>query len=55
MGEEEASQASGTTAGPKACDGQYPGTFKDQKEGECSEVFVQQMFLEHLFVYWALC
>lgn len=48
-------QASGAKAGAKACGGQHHRTFKDRKEGECSELFVQQMFLEHLFVSWALC
>ena len=49
-GEEGALQASGTIAGA-----QHHSTFKDLKEGECSEVFVQQMFVACLFVSWALC
>lgn len=32
-------QAPRATAGAKACGGQHHGTFKDPKEGECSEVF----------------
>lgn len=48
-------QTSGTTAGAKACGEQHCGTLKDPKEGECNEVFVQQTFVECLFVYWALC
>lgn len=54
-GEEGALQASGTIAGAKAPGAQHHSTFKDLKEGECSEVFVQQMFVACLFVSWALC
>lgn len=41
--------------GHRACGGQHHSTYKDLKEGECSELLVQHMFVEHLFVSWALC
>ena len=47
-------QASGATAGAKACGGQHRRTFKDPKQGECNEMLLQQVLLERLFTCGAL-
>lgn len=37
-------------AGAKACSGQHHHTLKDPKQGECNEMFPQEMLLERLFM-----
>lgn len=43
-------QASGDTAGAKACSGQPHHTLKEPKQGECNEMFPREMLLECLFM-----
>ena len=43
-------QASGATARAKTCSGQHRHRLKDPKQGECNEMFPQEMLLEHLFM-----